>query len=44
MPASERSFDGIGFCLDLAYTRRALGAAEMPFSVGLAIVCHMRQR
>lgn len=35
MPASERSFDGLGFCLDLAYTCGALGATEMPFSAEL---------
>jgi hypothetical protein len=39
MPASECSFDGVGFCLDLAYTRGALGATEMPFSAGL--FCNM---
>ncbi len=32
MPASKRSFDGLRYCLNFAYTCGALGATGMLFS------------
>ena len=41
MPTSKRSFDGLGFCLDLADTCGAQGTTRMLFS--REVVCNMSE-
>jgi hypothetical protein len=40
MPASKRSFDCLGFCLNFANTRGARGTTRMLFSAKMILVRH----